>query len=82
VTGISRFPVVFRVSSRLRRSSGPGNVVAKDGSREVAGSWVVGADNGHGKAANLDGSAAMAPGDVASVLVENTAGKKYVSASL
>jgi anti-sigma factor RsiW len=57
-------------------------VVAKDGSREVAGSWVVGAENGHGKAANLDGSAAMAPGDVASVLVEDSDGKKYVSASL
>jgi hypothetical protein len=57
-------------------------VVAKDGSREVAGSWVVGSVNGHGKGANLDGSAAVAASDVASVLVENTAGKKYVTAEL
>lgn len=57
-------------------------VVAKDGSREVAGSWVVGSDNGHGKGANLDGSAAIAPSDVASVRVENDAGKEYVTAAL
>lgn len=57
-------------------------VVAKDGSREIAGSWVAGEEDGHGKPAGLDGSAAVAPGDVASVLVENTDGKQYVSASL
>ena len=57
-------------------------VVAKDGTKEIAGSWIVGADKGQGKPANLDGSAAVAPGDVASVLVENADGKKYVSASL
>jgi anti-sigma-K factor RskA len=57
-------------------------IVAKDGSREVAGGWVVGSDHGHGRGANLDGSAAIAPDDVASVVVENDAGKKYVTASL
>ncbi|MFG2886315.1 anti-sigma factor family protein [Streptomyces sp. NPDC048297] len=55
-------------------------VVSKDGSRSVAGSWIVGKDgHGGGKGADLDGSASIAPHDVSSVVVENEAGKKFVS---
>ncbi|MEU9605577.1 zf-HC2 domain-containing protein [Streptomyces sp. NPDC048057] len=53
-------------------------VVAKDGKREVAGSWVVGSKE---KGANLDGSAAVAGKDVKEVFVENAAGKRYVTTS-
>jgi putative zinc finger protein len=52
-------------------------VVAKDGSRQEAGSWVV-SKKGAAEGANLDGAALVAPGDVKSVLVENFAGKKFV----
>ncbi|MFJ8111282.1 zf-HC2 domain-containing protein [Streptomyces sp. NPDC096132] len=51
-------------------------VVAKDGSREVAGSWLV-ADEASG--ANLDGSAAVPVDDVTKIVVENDKGKEYVS---
>ncbi|MGW2180232.1 anti-sigma factor family protein [Streptomyces sp. NPDC001732] len=50
-------------------------VVAKDGKREIAGSWLV-ADKDKG--ANLDGSAAVPMADVEKVLVENDKGKEYV----
>ncbi|MET9962895.1 zf-HC2 domain-containing protein [Streptomyces sp. NPDC006326] len=55
-------------------------VVAKDGTRTTAGGWVVGSqDNGEGKGAALDGSAAVDPSQVKEVLVENEAGKAFVS---
>lgn len=55
-------------------------VVSKDGTRTTAGSWVVGGkENGEGKGASLDGSAAVDPSDVKEVLVENEAGRAFVS---
>lgn len=54
-------------------------VVAEDGSRTTAGSWVVGRAGGEGKGAALDGSAAVDPADVRSILVENEAGRTFVS---
>ncbi|WP_423832705.1 zf-HC2 domain-containing protein [Streptomyces manipurensis] len=57
-------------------------VVAKDGKRTTAGSWVVGGqtpEKGEGKGAALDGSAAVDPADVKAVLVENESGKTFVS---
>jgi hypothetical protein len=52
-------------------------VVAKDGSRQEAGSWVV-SKKGAAEGTNLDGSALVDPKDVRSVVVENFAGKKFV----
>lgn len=52
-------------------------VVAKDGSRQEAGSWVV-SKKGAAEGTNLDGSALVGPEDVKSVVVENFAGKKFV----
>ena len=58
-------------------------VVSKDGTREIAGSWVVGrTDTGAGKGADLDGSAAIRSGDVTSVSVENESGTKFVTVPL
>ncbi|WUD73077.1 zf-HC2 domain-containing protein [Streptomyces sp. NBC_00510] len=54
-------------------------VVARDGSRQIAGSWVV-SPTGEGHGVILDGSAAVAPEDVAAVLVETAGGTAYVSA--
>ncbi|MEV7444452.1 zf-HC2 domain-containing protein [Streptomyces sp. NPDC091204] len=55
-------------------------VVAKDGTRTTAGSWVVGGqENGEGKGASLDGSAAVDPANVKAVLVENEGGRTFVS---
>ncbi|MFE7106945.1 zf-HC2 domain-containing protein [Streptomyces sp. NPDC057575] len=51
-------------------------VVAKDGSREIAGSWLVADEK---KGANLDGSAAVPLDDVQKVVIENDKGKEYVS---
>ncbi|HXV92031.1 MAG TPA: zf-HC2 domain-containing protein [Pseudonocardia sp.] len=52
-------------------------VVAEDGTRAIAGTWVVPA-TGEERGVTLDGSAAVAPDDVAAVLVENTAGRQFV----
>ncbi|MFD9078460.1 zf-HC2 domain-containing protein [Streptomyces erythrochromogenes] len=55
-------------------------VVSKDGKRTTAGSWVVGSqENGEAKGAGLDGSAAVDRSDVKAVLVENEAGRTFVS---
>ncbi|WP_404961934.1 zf-HC2 domain-containing protein [Streptomyces sp. 147326] len=55
-------------------------VVSKDGTRTTAGSWVVGGqEKGEGKGASLDGSAAVDPANVKAVLVENEAGRTFVS---
>jgi hypothetical protein len=53
-------------------------VVAKDGSRQEAGSWIV-SKKGAAEGTNLDGSALVAPNDVAAVEIETFEGKKYVS---
>ncbi|MGQ0576178.1 MAG: anti-sigma factor [Pseudonocardia sp.] len=53
-------------------------VVSRDGRREIAGSWVVsaaGAQNG----TMLDGSASVAPDDIAAVVVENEAGRQFAT---
>ncbi|MEU4727597.1 zf-HC2 domain-containing protein [Streptomyces sp. NPDC023588] len=54
-------------------------VLSKDGTRTTAGSWVVGQENGKGKGAALDGSAAVDQADVKAILVENEAGRTFVS---
>ncbi|MET9573768.1 zf-HC2 domain-containing protein [Streptomyces virginiae] len=55
-------------------------VVSKDGKRTTAGSWVVGSqENGEAKGAGLDGSAAVDRADVKAVVVENEAGRTFVS---
>ncbi|HVV10035.1 zf-HC2 domain-containing protein [Amycolatopsis sp.] len=53
-------------------------VVAHDGSREEAGSWLV-SEAGERNGTQLDGAALIAPADVQAVEVENFAGEKYVS---
>jgi anti-sigma factor RsiW len=52
-------------------------VIARNGTREVAGSWVV-SERAEARGVTLDGSAAIALGDVAAVSVENDAGEEYV----
>ena len=52
-------------------------VVSKTGQTEVAGSWLVPAK----PTTSLDGSALIAPQDVASVRVQNLAGHTFVSAN-
>ncbi|MEO3976443.1 zf-HC2 domain-containing protein [Streptomyces sp. CAU 1734] len=54
-------------------------VVDRDGKREVAGSWLVG---GKEKGARLDGSAAVAAGDIDRIIVENDRGRVYVTAAV
>jgi hypothetical protein len=49
-------------------------VVARNGTREIAGSWVVSATPG----GSVDGSAAVALPDVAAVVVQNEAGHEFV----
>ncbi|MGW1024036.1 zf-HC2 domain-containing protein [Streptomyces sp. NPDC002577] len=51
-------------------------VVSSDGSREVAGSWLVANEE---KGANLDGSAAVPVDKVSQVVVQNDKGKEYVA---
>ncbi|MGW6015952.1 anti-sigma factor [Streptomyces sp. NPDC055210] len=60
-------------------------VVSESGEREIAGSWVVGSGkDGKGKSKGLElfGSAAVAPDQVDSVVVENDEGKQYVAVAL
>jgi hypothetical protein len=52
-------------------------VLARDGSREVAGSWLASA-KGEKDGTQLDGAALVAPDQVAGVAVENEAGKQFV----
>jgi RNA polymerase sigma-70 factor (ECF subfamily) len=56
-------------------------VVARDGTREEAGSWLV-SEAGERSGTHLDAAALVAPTDVASIEVENFAGQKYVSVAL
>jgi anti-sigma factor RsiW len=56
-------------------------VIGKDGSREMAGGWLVSAQSATG-GTTLDGSALIAPDDVAGVAVQNTAGKQFVEAKV
>ena len=56
-------------------------VLGHDGTRLLAGSWLVSAA-GAKTGTTLEGSALVAPADVAGVLVENTGGKAFVTASL
>ncbi|MFD6971042.1 anti-sigma factor family protein [Streptomyces sp. NPDC059979] len=54
-------------------------VVSKDGTRTTAGGWVTGNQTGEAKGASLDGSAAVDQADVKAILVENEAGRTFVS---
>ncbi|GAA0262072.1 zf-HC2 domain-containing protein [Saccharothrix mutabilis subsp. mutabilis] len=56
-------------------------VVAKDGSRQEAGSWLVSA-LGEKEGTNLDGSALIAPDDVAAVEVRTFEGEQLVTVPL
>jgi hypothetical protein len=51
-------------------------VVSRSGAEEVAGSWVVSGTPG----GSVDGSAAVALGDVAAVVVQNEAGREFARA--
>lgn len=53
-------------------------VVRKDGTSEAAGGWVVSA-KGAANGSTLDGTAIVAPADVAAVQIVNTDGKVFVS---
>jgi hypothetical protein len=53
-------------------------VVARNGSQEIAGSWVVSATPG----GSVDGSAAVALPDVAAVVVQDEAGHEFVRATV
>jgi anti-sigma factor RsiW len=54
-------------------------VVAKDGTEQIAGSWVTGSDPA---AAPIDGSAVVAPEDVAAIAVRNDAGREFISVAV
>jgi anti-sigma factor RsiW len=53
-------------------------VVGKDGTREIAAGWIV-SKAGETGGTTLDGSAAVAPDNVAAVEVVNTAGRRFVT---
>ncbi|MFI5842002.1 anti-sigma factor family protein [Catenuloplanes sp. NPDC051500] len=53
-------------------------VVTKDGDRQIAGGWLV-SEQGEVNGTMLDGSASVAPDDVASIEIVNTAGRVFVS---
>jgi hypothetical protein len=56
-------------------------VVARDGTVVLAGSWVV-SEKGAGEGTTLDGSALVAPADVASVRVVTEGGKEYTGVAV
>jgi hypothetical protein len=56
-------------------------VVARDGRREPAGSWLVSTKSAR-EGTSLDGSALVAPADVAAVEVGSVGGRRFVSVSL
>ena len=56
-------------------------VVAKNGTVVLAGSWVV-SEKGAGEGTTLDGSALVAPAEVESVRVVTEAGKQYTSVTV
>jgi RNA polymerase sigma-70 factor (ECF subfamily) len=56
-------------------------VVGKDGSAILAGSWLV-SPAGEANGTPLDGSALIEPSQVAAVRVVNTAGKQFVSVNV
>jgi anti-sigma factor RsiW len=56
-------------------------VVGKDGSAILAGSWLV-SPAGEANGTPLNGSALIDPSDVAAVRVVNTAGKQFVSVNV
>jgi hypothetical protein len=53
-------------------------VLARDGRREIAGSWLTSA-KGETEGTRLDGAAIVAPADVVGVAVENEAGEPFVT---
>ncbi|MGH3588506.1 MAG: anti-sigma factor, partial [Pseudonocardia sp.] len=54
-------------------------VVARDGSRHIAGSWLV-PQGGWGAGMTLDGSAIVPLDQVAQVVVQNEAGREFAVA--
>lgn len=52
-------------------------VIGRDGSRAIAGTWIV-PPTGEEAGVTLHGSAAIAPAAVAAVVVENSAGREFV----
>jgi hypothetical protein len=53
-------------------------VVARDGTRQLAGSWLVSA-RGAQEGTTLDGSALVAPVDVVAVQVDNVDGRSFIT---
>jgi anti-sigma factor RsiW len=56
-------------------------VVGRDGTREVAGSWLV-SPTAARDGTTLEGSALVAPAQVAAVLVENVDGHRFVTVNI
>jgi hypothetical protein len=55
--------------------------VAKDGRRDVAGSWVIGQPRPGAKRGGIDGATSIAPGDLAGVEIVDGTGKRLVGVS-
>lgn len=53
--------------------------IAKDGTEQVAGSWVIGQRPPPANSPGVPGSAAIAPADLAAVAVETEAGRRLVT---
>jgi predicted anti-sigma-YlaC factor YlaD len=56
-------------------------VVARDGTRELAGSWLV-SEAGARDGTSLDGTALVAPDDVVAVEVDNVDGEQFVTVEI